>query len=270
MAVSPEEDVEVRRLTLTNLGATVREVEVTSAVEIVLARPEDDVAHPVFAKLFLETEAIPQNAALLCARRPRTAGETPLWAVHVLAVAGRRQGSLEWETDRARFLGRGRDASDPIALDGRALSGTTGTVLDPILSLRQRVRLAPGAIARLVFTTGVTESREAALALAQKHHDPSAAVRAFALARTHARVAVRHLGLAPEDTRLFERLASCVLGSDRTLAPPSADHEANTLDASALWRHGISGDLPILACGSRALRTSTSRARLSRRRSTGA
>jgi cyclic beta-1,2-glucan synthetase len=246
VAVSPEEDVEVRRLTLTNLGASTREIEVTSAVEVVLAQPEDDVAHPVFGKLFLETEAIPQNAALLCARRPRAAGETPLYAVHVLAVAGRRQGSLEWETDRARFLGRGRDASDPLALDGRALSGTTGTVLDPILSLRQRVRLAPGAIARLVFTTGVAESREAALALAQKHHDPSAAVRAFALARTHAQVAVRHLGLAPEDTRLFEELASCVLGPDRALAAPAGVHAANVLDASALWRHGISGDLPIL------------------------
>ena len=247
VAVSPEEDVEVRRLTLTNLGAAPREIEVTSAVEVVLAKEEDDVAHPVFAKLFLETEVVATNAALLCMRRPRAAGETPLCAVHVLAVAGRRQGPLEWETDRARFLGRGRDASDPIALDGRALSGTTGTVLDPILSLRQRVRLAPGAIARLVFTTGVAESREAALALAQKHHDPSAAVRAFALARTHAQVAVRHLGLAPEDTRLFEKLASRVLGADRTLAAGAAAHEANTLDASALWRHGISGDLPVLA-----------------------
>ncbi|MEO8054248.1 MAG: response regulator [Acidobacteriota bacterium] len=246
VAVSPEEDVEVRRLTLTNLGASVREIEVTSAVEVVLARPEDDAAHPVFGKLFLETEVVPQNAALLCQRRPRATGETPLWAVHVLAVAGRRQGSLEWETDRARFLGRGRDASDPIALDGRALSGTTGTVLDPILSLRQRVRLAPGAIARLVFTTGIAETREDALALAQKHHDPSAAVRAFALARTHAQVAVRHLGLAPEDTRLFEHLASCVFGSDRALAPSGALQSANSLDASALWRHGISGDLPVL------------------------
>jgi cyclic beta-1,2-glucan synthetase len=246
VAVSPEEDVEVRRLTLTNLGPSTREIEVTSAVEVVLASPEDDVAHPVFGKLFLETEAIPENAALLCRRRPRAAGEAPLYAVHVLAVAGRRQGSLEWETDRARFLGRGRDASDPAALEGRALSGTTGTVLDPVFSLRQRVRLAPGAIARLVFTTGVAESREAALALAQKHHDPSAAVRVFALARTQALVAVRHLGLAPEDTRLFEQLASCVVGADRSLAAAAGMHAMNTLDASALWRHGISGDLPIL------------------------
>ncbi|HMA29663.1 MAG TPA: response regulator [Thermoanaerobaculia bacterium] len=246
VAVSPEDDVEVRRLTLTNLSGSTREIEATSAVEIVLAKAQDDVAHPVFGKLFLETEAVPADAALLCARRPRAAGEKPLYAVHVLAAAARLQGPLEWETDRARFFGRGRDASDPEAMESRALSGTTGTVLDPILSLRQRVRLAPGAIARLTFTTGVADTREAALALAQKYHDPSAAVRAFALARTHAQVAVRHLGLTPEEAHFFERLASRVLGSDRTLAAPPEVHEANTLDVSALWRHGISGDLPLL------------------------
>ncbi|HSB62789.1 MAG TPA: response regulator [Thermoanaerobaculia bacterium] len=246
VAVSPEDDVEVRRLTLTNLSGSTREIEATSAVEIALAKPQDDVAHPAFGKLFLETEAVPSDSALLCSRRPRGSGEKPVFAVHVLAVAARPQGPLEWETDRARFHGRGRDASDPEAMESRALSGTTGTVLDPILSLRQRVRLAPGAIARLTFTTGVADTREGALAFAQKYHDPSAGVRALALARTHAQVAVRHLGLTPEDARLFERLASRVIGSDRTLAAPRDVHEANTLDASALWRHGISGDLPLL------------------------
>jgi cyclic beta-1,2-glucan synthetase len=246
VAVSPEDDVDVRRLTLTNVGENAREIEVTSAVTIVLAKPEDDVAHPVFGTLFLETEAVPQHAALLCSRRPRSADEPPVCAVHVLATAGRTQGPVEWETDRARFIGRGRDASDPAALEERALSGTTGTVLDPIFSLRQRVRLAPGAVARLTFTTGVAASRDAAVELAQKYHDPIAAVRAFALSRTNAQVAVRHLGLAPEDTRLFERLASRVLGKDRSLAAPSSLREANALPVSSLWRHAISGDLPIL------------------------
>ncbi len=246
IAVSPEDDVEVRRLTLTNLSGTTREIEATSAVEIALAKAQDDVAHPAFGKLFLETEAVSSDSALLCARRPRAAGEKAVFAVHVLAVAARPQGPLEWETDRARFYGRGRDGSDPEAMESRALTGTTGTVLDPILSLRQRVRLAPGAIARLTFTTGVADTREGALAFAQKYHDPSAGVRALALARTHAQVAVRHLGLTPEEARLFERLASRVVGSDRTLAAPPEVHEANTLDVSALWRHGISGDLPLL------------------------
>ena len=244
--MSPEDDVEVRRLTLTNLSDTTREIEATSAVEIALAKPQDDVAHPAFGKLFLETEAVPADAALLCTRRPRMAGEKPLFAVHVLAAAARVQGPLEWETDRVRFFGRGRDASDPEAMERRALSGTTGTVLEPILSLRQRVRLAPGAIARLTFTTGVADTRGPRWPSRRRITTRPRRARG-ALARTHAQVVVRHLGLTPEEAHLFERLASRVLGSDRTLAAPPAVHEANTLDVSALWRRGISGDLPLLA-----------------------
>src|SRR4029077_12781378 len=119
---------------------------------------------------------------LMCGRRPRARDEVPVWAVHVLSVEGRMQGPVEWETDRARFLGRGRGPEDPQALDGRSLSGTTRAVLDPVVSLRQRIRLAPGGFVRMSFSTGMASSREAALALAQKYHDPSAAARTFALA----------------------------------------------------------------------------------------
>ncbi|MES1255777.1 MAG: glucoamylase family protein, partial [Acidobacteriota bacterium] len=132
VAVSTEDDVEVRRVTLTNHGVRNYELDVTSYAEIVLAPPADDFAHPAFAKLFLETEYLADCAALLCHRRPRDSREPGIWAMHVLSLEGRPQGALEWETDRAQFIGRGRDLDAPAALDGRALSGTTGVVLDPL------------------------------------------------------------------------------------------------------------------------------------------
>src|SRR5258708_5663709 len=159
IAVSTEDDVEVRRLAVTNHGDRPREVEVTSYAEIVLAPPADDLAHPAFGKLFVETEYLPESAALLCHRRPRDRDELGAWAVHVLSLEGRTQGPVEWETDRARFLGRGRGPEDPQALDGRSLSGTTGFVLEPAVSLRQRIRLAPGGFMRLAFATGMAPSR---------------------------------------------------------------------------------------------------------------
>ncbi len=145
VTVSSEDDVEVRRLTIINRGEQTREVEVTSYAEIVLARPEDDFAHPAFGKLFVETEFDSQSAGLLFSRRQRAPDESPIVGFHVLGVDGPRLGgAVEWETDRARFVGRGRSPANPIALDGRALSGTTGAVLDPIAALRERIRLAPG------------------------------------------------------------------------------------------------------------------------------
>ncbi len=246
VAVSTEDDVEVRRVTVVNQSTRIREIDVTSYAEIVLASPADDLAHPAFGKLFLETEYLAESAALLCHRRSRDPREPAVWAVHVLSLEGRPQGPVEWETDRARFLGRGRDTDDPAALDGRALSGATGVVLDPIFSLRQRVRLVPGASVRLCFATGIASDRETAKALAQKYRNTSAASRTFALAFTHAQSGLRHLGISNDEALLFERLASRVLFADGSLRADSETIASNERGQSGLWVHGISGDLPIL------------------------
>jgi cyclic beta-1,2-glucan synthetase len=246
IAVSTEDDVEVRRLSVTNHSDRPCELEITSYAEISLSPVRDDLAHPAFNKLFVQTEFIPESRALLCGRRPRSPDEAGAWAIHVLSVEGRIQGAVEWETDRARFLGRGRDPSRPVALDGRALSGTTGAVLDPIMSLRQRIRLAPGGFLRLSFSTGMASSREQALAMAQKYQDPSAAARTFTLAHTQVQSALRHLGISSDDASLFERLASRVLYGDGSLRAPPDLLARNELGQAGLWPHGISGDLPIL------------------------
>jgi cyclic beta-1,2-glucan synthetase len=246
ITVSSEDDVEVRRLTVANRGGQTREIEVTSYAEIVLARPEDDLAHPAFGKLFIETEFDSQSAGLLFSRRPRASDESPMVGFHVLGVDGPRLGgAVEWETDRARFIGRGRSAANPIALDGRGLSGTTGAVLDPIGALRERIRLAPGASVRVAFATGVAPDRAAALALARKYRDGSAAARAFSMAFTHVHITLQHLGLSDEHAILFDRLASRVFGADTSRISPD-DLAANVYGQQNLWGYGISGDLPIV------------------------
>jgi cyclic beta-1,2-glucan synthetase len=245
IAVSSEDDVEVRRLSITNRGDRPREIEVTSYAEIVLARPADDLAHPAFSKLFVETEFDPQSAGLLFTRRPRGADEAPVWAFHALGVEKRVGGAVEYETDRARFLGRGRAVDRPQALDGRALSGTVGAVLDPVAVLRERVRLPPGAFVRVSFATGIAPDRATALTLARKYRDGNAAARAFSMAFTHAHTTIRHLGLSEEQAILFDRLASRVFGSDRSCINP-LDLAANTLGQANLWGYTVSGDLPIV------------------------
>ena len=245
VAVSPEDDVEVRRLSIVNRGDRPRDLEVTSYAEMVLGRPADDVAHPAFGKLFVETEFDQQTASLLFGRRRRSSEESPVWAFHVLGLEGRMRGATEWETDRARFLGRGRTPVNPVALDGRALSGTTGAVLDPVASLRERVHLAPGAFVRMTFATGITTDRESALAMARKYRDGSAAARVLSMAFTHVHTTLQYLGLSDDQAILADRLASRVFGNDRSLMSPE-DIAANTLGQSNLWGHGISGDLPIV------------------------
>jgi cyclic beta-1,2-glucan synthetase len=246
IAVSTEDDVEVRRLAITNNSDRPREIEVTSYAEIVLATPASDVAHPAFGKLFVETEYRPECGALLCRRRPRGPEDEEGWAVHVMSLEGRAQGPVEWETDRARFLGRGRGPDLSQAMDGRSLTGTTGATLDPIVSLRQRVRVARGGVVRMSFATGVASNQETALALAQKYRDPSAAARTFALTFTRAQSDLRHLRISSNEALLYERLASRVLYVDGSLRASPEVLANNALGQEALWAYGISGDLPIV------------------------
>jgi cyclic beta-1,2-glucan synthetase len=249
ITVSSEDDVEVRRLKLMNRDTRAREVEVTSYAEFVLARPADDHAHPAFGKLFVESEVDPQSGGLVFTRRPRAANEPSMVAFHVLGMDGPRfGGTVECETDRARFIGRGRTIANPIALDGRGLSCTTGAVLDPIGALRERIRIAPGSSVRITLATGVAADRDAALSLTRKYRDGAAAARALSMAFTHVHTTLHHLGLGDDHAMWYDRLASRVFGPNMQCISP-ADLATNTLGQQNLWGLGISGDLPIVLLG---------------------
>ena len=247
VVVSPEHDAEVRRVSITNLGLRTRELELTSYAEIVLAPPATDAAHPAFSNLFVQTEFAPELGALLATRRPRSHDEPQVWAVHVVVAEGETVGELQYETDRGRFLGRGRGIRTPMSvIDGHPLSNTVGAVLDPIVSLRRRVRIAQGAGARVTFSSLIAPSRDEALALADEYNNPATFERAATLAWTQAQVQLHHLSIDPDEAYLFQELASQILYSDPTLRPSSTVLTGNTRGPSALWQHGISGDIPII------------------------
>jgi cyclic beta-1,2-glucan synthetase len=246
IVVSTEDDAELRQLTVSNVGNRDREIDVTSYAEVVLASQDADEAHPAFSNLFVETEFVPELATLLATRRPRSADEPPIWLAHLAAVEGEPASPPQYETDRARFLGRGREIRTPLCVyDGAPLSGTTGAVLDPIVSLRQRLLIAQGATVRLVFTTLVARSREEALQTAEKYHQPATFERESSLAWTQAQVQLHHLRITQEEAHLFQRLANRLLYADPTLRAAPSVIEANRSGASGLWPYGISGDLPI-------------------------
>ncbi|HEY6047159.1 MAG TPA: glucoamylase family protein [Pyrinomonadaceae bacterium] len=245
--VSAEDNAEMRRISLANYSNRPREIELTSYSEIVLAPAASDRAHPAFSNLFIETQFDSRHSALLAQRRPRSSEDKPVWGVHVLATVAEMIGGTQFETDRARFLGRGHTSADPIAVVAdQPLSNTVGAVLDPIFSLRCRVRLQPNETAQIVFTTGVAESSEQAMALTEKYHDAGIFERESRLAWTRAQVEMTHLHIEPEEAHLFQRLAGRVLYSDPSLRPRPHVLALNKLTQAGLWAHGISGDIPIV------------------------
>ncbi len=254
ISVSPEDDVEIRRVTLTNLSSRQRMIEVTSYAEVVLAPQNADLAHRTFSNLFVETEILADRQAILCTRRPRTPDEQVPWMFHLLAAPGVTTESSadqpSYETDRARFIGRCRTVANPLALDespaSAALSNTDGSVLDPIVAIRRRIRLLADESVAVQIISGIADTREAALALLDKYCDKHFVERAFEMAWFQSQEVLRHLNASEADAQLYGRLASSVIYSSALRRAPPETIARNRLGQSVLWRFGVSGDLPIV------------------------
>ncbi|HMH79048.1 MAG TPA: glucoamylase family protein [Candidatus Acidoferrum sp.] len=247
LSVSPEDDVELRRVTLTNHSSAARTIELTSYAEVVLATQAADEVHPTFSNLFVQTEFVPDSSAILCTRRARTAEEKPPWLLHLLVGQGGIYGETSCETDRARFVGRDGNLANPAAMQRVApLSNTAGSVLDPIISLRRTVTLQPDEIAILDFVIGVAENRETANALVEKYQHFRMADRAFDLAWTHTQVILRQLNATEAEAQLYARLAGAIIYADPARRATSGILLENRRGQSALWAYGISGDTPLV------------------------
>lgn len=246
VVVSPENNSELRQLKLINNGKTAREIEITSYVEVSLTEPAADLAHPAFQKLFIETEYVPEKTALLARRRPRESQQPAVWAVHALSAGPEVTATVQFETSRQEFLGRGRTPQQPLALEpGRQLTGTAGAVLDPVFSLRCTVTVAAGESVSVAFMTAMATNRDEAISLADQYRDPRGVQRAFELAWAYSQVELRHLHLSPAKMHLYQRLASAMLYPDRGRRPPANRLKENRQGQRGLWRFGISGTLPL-------------------------
>ena len=247
IGVSPEDDIELRRLRITNRSRTRREVDVTSYAEVALAQPAADELHPAFSNLFVQTEIVAPRQAILCTRRPRSLQDKPPWMFHLMAVRGAEESETSYETDRMQFIGRGRTVAAPQAMTGTArLSGRQGSVLDPIVAIRHRMALEPQQTATIDIVCGMAETRESALGLVGKYQDRHLADRVFDLAWTHGSVTLRQINASESDAQLYGRLASSVIYANATLRAESGVIARNRRGQSGLWGYAISGDLPIV------------------------
>jgi len=247
IAVSPEDDIELRRITITNRSRKSRTIDVTSYAEVVLASPAQDALHPAFSNLFVQTEIIRPQKAILCTRRPRSFGEPEPWMFHLMAVHGANIGEVSYETDRMRFIGRGNTIADPEAMRGSSvLSGNEGSVLDPIVAIRHQITLDPEKTATINIVSGIGETRDAALSLVEKYQDRRLADRVFDLAWTHSQVVLRQLNTTEADAQLYGHLAAPVIYANSSLRAEVNVLGRNRRGQSGLWGYSISGDLPIV------------------------
>jgi len=247
IVVSPEDDIEVRRIHVTNHSRSRRKLDVTSYGEVVLASPAADDSHPAFNNLFVQTEINSYQHTICCTRRARSKDEQPPWMFQLMKVDGADVDFVSYETDRSRFIGRGNSLSEPLAmLHTEPLSGSQGSVLDPIVAIQYKIDLKPGESAIIDIVTGIAPTREANQSLIDKYQDRHLRDRAFELSWTHSQVILRQINATESEAQLFAKLAGSVLFVNPVLRANPSILLKNQRGQSALWSYSISGDLPIV------------------------
>ncbi len=247
IAVASGDQAEIRRLSLKNTGEVPATLEVTSYFELVLAPDASDRAHPAFGNLFVNTEFSPEYSALIANRRARSEGDNGVWVAQLPIILGETVGELQYETDRMQFVGRGHTVSNPQCIEReKPLSNTTGSVLDPIFSLRVRVKVDPGKVARIAFVTMMAESREALLEMIEKYSSPETADAAFWLALTRSQVENKYLNIKATEMTLYQDMMSHILFISPLRRRNEQEIQNNRKGQESLWSYGISGDRPII------------------------
>ncbi|MBK7260073.1 MAG: glycosyl transferase [Ignavibacteriae bacterium] len=242
--VVPDDDVEIRRITLINRSLRSRQLDLTSYYELALAPHKSDRQHPAFNKLFIQTEAVPGERAILASRRLRQENETPIHIGHRFTGGKPDSGEIRYETDRTRFIGRGRTLAAPMGAVQEP-GNSQGVALDPILSLRESVIVDPGERVQLSMIVACGPSREYVLRMMNKYGDETVIARAMDLAWGAAQLELRLMRIQPDDARRFQQLGSHMLFPNLLLRSPAERIAENRKGQAGLWAYGISGDLPI-------------------------
>ena len=245
--VTSGDNVEIRRISLKNLGESYCILELTSYFEVVMAPQATDLAHPAFSNLFVETSILRDKQCIIANRRPRVHSENEMWMANAVVIKGSGLEEIQYETDRMQMIGRGNTVKNPIAImQEKPLSNTSGPVLDPVMSIRTKVKIEPYSTIQMSFLNAVSEDNETLLATIDKYASPGAVEEAFKLALARGKVESEYLNMNAAEMELYQAMISDILFISPTKRINQALIMGNKKGQSSLWRYGISGDLPIV------------------------
>ena len=244
--VATEHDAEGRRVTLLNMGTEDRFIEVTSYLEPALASDDVDSGHPVFTRMFVRTEIGNSGDVIRAERNKRDYNEPDMSVAHLVVDNAGSERPTEFETDRRKFLGRGRTLAEAAAFDpGATLSGTDGFTMDACLSLRRVVRVPAGKKVSIIFWTIAAPNREEVDKAVERYRNPDTFGIELTQAWTRTQMQMRHVGVTSQQAAAFQKLARYLVYPDMHLRADGATVQAGLHSQSALWPVTISGDFPI-------------------------
>ncbi|HWT26974.1 MAG TPA: glucoamylase family protein, partial [Mobilitalea sp.] len=246
VSLSPDHDIEIRKVTLTNHGATAKHMQITSYMEVVGDSFLAELSHPAFNKLFIESEFLEDQTMFLSKRRSSKGGESP-YLLHMVKSGAKLMKKVEFENDRLKFIGRNNTLENPAAVvHSITLSNHSGFCNDPIMSLRADISVGAGESACIAFITGICSSREEAVKIGEELNIAYRIDDIFEKFRLQRDIELKYLDITRPQLNAFQDLISPIFYPSCIYRGPEENIRRNFKNQSFLWRFGVSGDNPIL------------------------
>lgn len=253
--VAPDENVEIRLISMRNLANYERSVGVTTYMELGLADHAAQVSHPAFNKMFITVEELDELDGVIAMRRPRASDESPVFAAQLLINITRPSQRATVQTDRERFLGRTTTLANPQGLHAH-VALPAQYALDPVAAVTQRLKLAAGEEAELAAVTIVADTRDEIIRLANRFRQRPLLRRARQTAWTARQAELQRLQVGVDDIKIFNLLAGYMIYPNHYLKTAAKGLVAGKLDDVSLpvpvindgvvVAIGDAGDIPLV------------------------
>lgn len=242
--IPPDKTFEVRELTLQNLSSKARNLELTSYSEIMLDEYLNGISHPTFNKLFIETAV--ESEVLIATRRLRNENENQKYAFHFILDMDLDSSVHSYETDRNKFIGRTNTIQNPIALS-KELTNTTGTVLDPIFSIRKRISLGPNELKKIYYIYGYADRHSDIMPVKDLLMAEDSIAELKMKTRNHASIIRNHLAIDIKQEVFFQKILSRIVFPESLMREPVVLRKGLEGDKRELYKYGLSGESSMLS-----------------------
>lgn len=245
ITISPEHNVEIRRLELKNIGNNIETLEITSFFEPTLSSNNQDYAHKAFNNLFLIFKEL-DNGSILIRRKKREKNQKDVYVGVNLYTDNETIGDIEYEIDKEKFMGKGNFKLPEAIKDSKLLSKNLNLVTDPIIAIKRTIKIMPKESATIDLIIAISYNQEETIKNLQNYSNRSAVSKTFELSRAKTEAETMYLGLKGTDIIKYQKMLSYLIYQNQMKRKIMQNLPKRIYSQSELWKFGISGDLPIL------------------------
>ncbi len=241
ITVSGEYNATVFMLKLKNIHNRPKHLLIADYAEAALETMVESLAHPQYSDMFIHTVFDKNKNALFTDRAVRNDKSTRHYMATVVSTDIAAE--IQYMTSRTAFTGRNRSLCAPELCKKDFVYGNRDTAdISQCISLGCKTELLPGESVRICFTMLYSQNKENLYENVDRFVKIDNCQSVFTSVYERARISIKANNITARDYAAANRIISALY------YPTLYDAEyVRPCNKNFLWKHGISGDLPIIS-----------------------